>query len=248
MHPHQEWYDFAAQQDDLAKFFGFYLKEEQNDWKLTPRIRLSLLRFNGPPIINRALEVYPPPQSRQMKFFLDNKTRTATASKPPRVSQIAYKSDGDEIHFDLIFDRYTELVGYCTVRLHVQCFSHDDLDIFVICRKLDIKGRALHHVNFPTEKSAEQLPQTNVVQYNGPTGRLRASHRAIENSSTQAPGEIFHPHNNEEKIKPGRIVAVDIGTWPMGIVYEAGEGLRLSVSGRDMCFPEMENCEYSRHF
>lgn len=43
----------------------------------------------------------------------------------------------------------------------------------------------------------------------------------------------FHPHEIEEKIKPGEIVRLDIGIWAMGIEYEAGESLRVVVSGRN---------------
>ena len=34
---------------------------------------------------------------------------------------------------------------------------------------------------------------------------------------------------------------MNIGIWPMGIVFEKGEGLRLQVSGKTLVLPEWDN-------
>ncbi|KAL2832201.1 Alpha/Beta hydrolase protein [Aspergillus pseudoustus] len=241
VHPHQEWYDFVNQQTDLARFFDHFLRNIQNDWTSTPRVRLSLLRFNGSPIIDRPLTTYPP-ECDSRRVFLDACGHRLLPSNPKRSSSIGYSSNGkEEIHFDLTFDKYTELIGYCSVTLYVQCLEHNDMDIFVMLRKLGRSGQAVRHVNFPTAQTADQLPRTNVVQYNGPTGRLRVSHRDMKDCPGLAPGEVFHPHTREVKLSAREIVAVTIGLWPIGSVYAAGEGVRLSISGKDMCFPEMEH-------
>ncbi|KAF5014889.1 hypothetical protein F66182_13971, partial [Fusarium sp. NRRL 66182] len=63
---------------------------------------------------------------------------------------------------------------------------------------------------------------SSVPQYTGPTGILRASHRAQdpERSTHMIP---YHPHDREEKVQKGEIVKLEIALWPMGIHFEAGE-------------------------
>jgi predicted acyl esterase len=41
----------------------------------------------------------------------------------------------------------------------------------------------------------------------------------------------YHPHDKEEKVTPGDVVKLEISLWPMGIHFEAGEGLLFRVQG-----------------
>lgn len=41
----------------------------------------------------------------------------------------------------------------------------------------------------------------------------------------------YHPHDREEKVPKGEIVKLEIALWPMGIHFEAGEGLLFRVQG-----------------
>jgi uncharacterized protein len=47
IHPHQEWYEdyHYRSVDDLDRFYARYLKEEDNGWELTPKVRVSMYRF-----------------------------------------------------------------------------------------------------------------------------------------------------------------------------------------------------------
>jgi len=40
-----------------------------------------------------------------------------------------------------------------------------------------------------------------------------------------------HPHQREQLLDPGEIVPVWISLWPLGMIWEAGETLRLSIGG-----------------
>jgi predicted acyl esterase len=48
-HPHQEWYEdyYDRSVDDLDRFFTKYLKEEDNGWENTPKVRISMYRFGN---------------------------------------------------------------------------------------------------------------------------------------------------------------------------------------------------------
>jgi len=92
----------------------------------------------------------------------------------------------------------------------------------------------------PEVKSVKDVKNVNPVKYLGPTGILRASHREldIEKSTEYWP---FHPHLRTQFVDPGTVVEMNIGIWPMGIIFEKGEGLRLQISGKTMVLPEWDN-------
>lgn len=238
VHPYQEWYDLITNQDDLARFYDYYLKGIQNDWPTTPKVRCSLLRLNGLPIVNKIMDSYPP-KSLRRKYYLNAQSMTLTEDVAKQPASCSYPADKDgEVHFDITFRSPTTLAGFPTVRLYMHCKQHDDLDVFILIRKLNKQGATMEQVNFPTSIPQKDMPKINPALHQGPMGRLRASHRAIKSSKETAPGEVYHPHDSEEKITPGTIVTLEFNAWPIGMVYEAGEGLRLSVSGREMTYVE----------
>lgn len=118
-------------------------------------------------------------------------------------------------------------------------------------RKLNAEGEALQHQNIPpSDLPADSvLPEENIWYYVGPSGRLRASHREVtqeslpdltadEYTSRMTDAYIYHPHTAAELLVPGEVVELDISLWPGGIVFDAGESMRLEVKGRMPINPE----------
>lgn len=60
-------------------------------------------------------------------------------------------------------------------------------------------------------------------------GLLRVSHRALD-ASKSTDYEPYHTHVREQLLSEGEIVPVDIGLWPMGLRFRAGENLVLSIA------------------
>jgi predicted acyl esterase len=262
IHNEQEWRDWPFWQDDLASFFDFYLKDFKNDWQSTPPVRVSLLGISKPDKINRPFPTYPPPSMSLRTYYLDALTKAASTILPAVDGSVSYPATDmkSEVTFDITFTEYTEFSGYAKLCLWMQCNDHDDMDIFVILCKIDENGTVLRHVNYPPDKvRRENLPLNNVVQYQGPTGVIRASHRKwlATHPSYLAPipqdsddtvddpppvwdgkKELWHPHKKSEKIPNGDIVKVEFTTWPMGMTFEKGEKMRVRISGRDMCLVE----------
>lgn len=218
-------------------------------------MRHCLLGFNGASVVDRAETTYPPPDVKHTTLFLDCKNGTLQQDQAPAETQSTqYRSDSwddDGAHFVYKFDTYTELVGYSKVKLYMSCSEADDMDVYVIVRKLDASGRALLHINIPIEvlptgTTEEDVPDLNIFKYVGPNGRLRASHRKVkpnpeltaEQSSMIYPADVWHPHDIEEKISPGEIVCLEIALWPSGIIFNEGESLRLEVKGHEVTLPE----------
>ena len=218
-------------------------------------MRHSLLGFNRDSIVNRPEPVYPPSYVEHRTFFLDGKTATMNeGGAPGEPSSISYQSDSwddDGAHFVHKFSTYTELIGYSQVKLYMSCADTDDLDVYVICRKVDADGQLLMQMNIPLEAlpagtTAEDVPNLNIFKYLGPNGRLRASHRQVsadptltkEQTAMLAPAVAWHPHDSEDKIPPGQIVCLDIPLWPSGIIFEPGESIRLEIKGHEVTLPE----------
>ena len=241
--------------NDLQRFFDRYLYLKDNDWESTPKVRHSLLGFNRDCVVNRPESTYPPPKMRHRRFFLDATSASMTEKSVPLQNTTAdYQSDSwddDGAHFSHKFDTYTELIGYSQVHLYMSCPDNDDMDVYVICRKLNANGQPLDQLAVPLESlpkgiAADDVPNLNVFKYLGPNGRLRASHCALGQdprltsgqAAMLAPAEAWHPHDREDKVGPRQIVCLAIPLWPSGIVFEAGESIRLEVKGHEVTLPE----------
>ena len=143
--------------------------------------------------------------------------------------------------YDYVFSERTTLAGFSKLKVFVSCKEHNDLDMYVMLRKLSIDGELMEQSNVPLHelpvKSVKEVENVNPTKYLGPTGVLRASHREldVEESTEYWP---IHPHLRTDYVEPGNVVEMNIGIWPMGVVYEKGEGLRLQISGKTMVLPE----------
>ena len=256
IHHTQEWHDLYQQSanDDLQKFFDKYLRGRDNGWESTPIVRHSLLGYNCPCVVDRAETAYPPNYVKHSTFFLDCENGTLQDHEPTASSSAKYLSDSwddDGAHFSHKFNDYTELIGFSKVKLYMSSPDTDDMDVYVILRKLDKDGHPLLHINIPLESfpagtTEKDVPNVNIFKYVGPNGRLRASHRSIEQdpelsteqASMLSPADVWHPHNSQDKIPPGQIVCLEIPLWPSGIVFQAGESIRLEVKGHEVTLPE----------
>ncbi|KAJ9156046.1 Alpha/beta-hydrolase [Pleurostoma richardsiae] len=253
--PYQEWYDLWAvkeSRDELARFFGYYLKnEKQNGWDKTPKVRLSVLKFgHQDPIYPIVEDDYPIPRTQYREFFFaeDGLLSPSLSTAAGTVQYNTETAAGEPIEFagfKHTFDRVTRLVGLPKVVVYVSCEDLDDMVIYVLIRKLDRDGKEMMNLNIPwsaapcdkmSDIRAEDVG--NLILYFGPLGVLRASHREIDPSLSLHPQYPFHTHNNVQKVPPGDIVELEIGLWAMGIEFEEGESLRVQVSGQSPLIPE----------
>ncbi|KAM0143657.1 hypothetical protein ACHAO1_000758 [Botrytis cinerea] len=261
IHTTQEWHDLyqSENNDDLQRFFDHFMISANNGWENTPRIRMSLLGYNRPNVVNRPVTTYPPLEFQYQNFYLDTATNHLSMHHIESVCTTSYDAEargGNFSRFEFKFDKYTELSGFSKVRLFMSTPDHDDMDVFVLLRKLDSKGNALEYFNIPFKDlpegtKPEDIPKDNIWRYVGPNGRLRASHRATLPepglSSNQrkllSDAYVWHPHDNEEKLGKNEIVELQISLWPGGIVFERDESMALEVSGFHGIRPEFEKLQ-----
>jgi predicted acyl esterase len=222
VHNTQEWLDYHTPEnlEDLRRFFDRYLKGINNDWEKTPPVRLSVIDPGGTDQVNRPEKEWPLARTQYQKLYLDADAGTLSPHPAEKESLVRYTSDDGkgQATFTIKFDEDTELSGYLSLRLWVEPDGADDMDLFVLVQKLDARGN----------------PPTAPFNYVGPDGRLRASHRQLD-PERSTPWFPYHTHRSEERLRPGQTVPVDIPLRPTGMLWHAGEQLRLTIAGFDPC-------------
>lgn len=249
LHASQEWYDLYSPQrnNDLAKFFDFYLKNVPNDWPQTAPVRLALLRCTGPALVDQEFTDLPwhLPSATSRKLYLASSGKLTT-EKETENRKLTFQADlSEEVAFTYQFPSKTVFVGPSTLVIDVASTDHDDMDIYTHIFKADSNGKILSHVNMPkpddtSAEEFEKMTQNRVWRYEGPNGKLRVSRRHV---SPELSGKTWKTlsHAKEEKVKPGEVVGLEIQLWPTGIVFEAGEKLILKISGTEVGLPDLPN-------
>jgi len=59
---------------------------------------------------------------------------------------------------------------------------------------------------------------------------LRVSHRQVDRARS-SPWEPYLTYSATEPLSPGQIMSVEIPIWPTGMLWRAGEQLRLKIAG-----------------
>lgn len=219
IHNVQEWADYYTPEnlEDLRRFFDRYLKGIRNGWELTPRVRLSILDPGGIDQVNRIEQEFPLARTEYQKLYLDATAGTLLPEPVKQESLVRYQADGrkGQAVFTYKFEKDTELTGYMKLRLWVESEGADDMDLFVYVSKLDEKGNPL---------PAYVLGVPNP----GARGFLRVSHRELD-ESLSTPSEPYLTHRQEQLLTPKEIVPVEIGIWPVSMLWHKGQQLRVAI-------------------
>lgn len=230
VHNTHEWPDLYEYQEDLKKFFDCYLKGIDNDWKETPKVRLSVLNPGGKDVVNRIEQDFPMPDTIYKNFYLDAEDNTLKTEPPAEEKFAEFCTDNrrDKVVFDYEVINGMETTGFFGAHLYVASKNNDDIDLFVYALKTDQEGNLLPIIVHGAPFSGfEGCPHYT------PNGRLRVSHRELDlKKSTESQPVLLHKRSL--KIKPGEVVRVDIPLWPAGVKYEDKQKLRFIVSGYEL--------------
>lgn len=240
IHNSQEWPDYydATNVEDLHRFFDRYLKDDDNGWEQTPRVRYSVLDFEGGDQVNLAADEFPPPGVSSTKYYLDGRTRTMTTNAPDVDTAVDYHVDAtpNAVSFIAKFDDETVMVGYPKAHLWVEARGADDMDLFLLVQKLDKYGTPLQQFTVPNHDARiHDLTDhgASILRYKGSDGRLRVSARRLDEtlSTDDVPAHTF---DRVEKLGAGDIVEVEIDLLPIGLAFHPGEHLRFVVSAGNL--------------
>ena len=217
VHNTNEWFDYYTPEnvDDLRRFFDHYLKGMDNGWEKTPKVRLSVLNPGGRDIVGRAEDEFPLARTVYRKLYLSAADSTLQASLPQQEITDIYQSAAkdNKVTYRYRMDKPTEITGYMKLHLWVSAPDHDDMDLAVRVEKLSKDGQPL------PDRAGNRIVAT---------GQLRVSMRQLDTLRTTE-AEPYYTFTGEQKLKPGEIVPVEIEIWPMGLFFEKGEILQLTV-------------------
>jgi hypothetical protein len=240
IHNSQEWPDYYNEEnrEDLLRFFDHYLRDVDNGWEQTPRVRYSVLDLEGGDQVALPATEFPPAGVTSTKYFLDGRTRALTLDAPGDEVPVSYtvESNPNAVSFITRFDQETVLVGYPKAHLWVEARDSDDMDLFVLIQKLDEYGTPLQAFTVPNHSAmAHDLTDhgATVLRYKGSDGRLRVSTRHLDErlSTDDVPAHTF---DRVEKLDVGEIVDIDIELLPLGLVFHPREQLRFVISSRNL--------------
>ena len=110
----------------------------------------------------------------------------------------------------------TEICGYIKLRLWVGAPDHDDMDLAVTLEKRSPSGLPYKFSLGPGMDIAAK-------------GYIRVSLRELDKNRSTEENPV-QSMAQEQKLKKGEIVPVDILIWPMGLLFKKGDQLRLTVS------------------
>jgi predicted acyl esterase len=240
IHNSQEWPDYydEANVEDLRRFFDRYLKDLDNGWEATPRVRYAVHDFQGGDQVNVPADAFPPKEAISTKLYLDGAARilgpVAPTNEVPAVYDVGINPD--VVSFITRFDKETVMVGYPKAHLWVEARGADDMDLFVLIQKLDKYGSPLQQFTAPNQ-SARVHDLTDhgatVLRYKGSDGRLRVSTRHLDDSLT-TDDVPAHSFDRVEKLAPGEVVNIEIDLLPIGLAFHPGEQLRFIISSRNL--------------
>ena len=220
-HRNFEWPDAYNSENlaELERFFARYLKLERNGWELTPKVRIEVQDvYDMNYMNNRPEESFPLKRTQYRKLYLNAADGSMQAEPVEQQASVSYDSATGEATFHYRFPEDTELTGYMKLRLYVQAADYDDMDLFVNVQKLSTTGEFL-----PITLFGEPHP--------GVWGKLRVSRRRLDEklSTDYCPVQA---HVDEQKLKPGEIVPVDIELVPTSRFWHKGQQIRVQVAGR----------------
>jgi predicted acyl esterase len=240
IHNSQEWPDYYDEEnrEDLRRFFDHYLKDDENGWQQTPRVRYSLLDLEGGDTVNIPADEFPPSGVALTKFYLDGRARILTTEAPSDEVAASYvvESNPNAVSFLTRFDQETVMVGYPKARLWVEARDADDMDLFVLMQKLDAYGTPLQAFTMPNHSAVNHDLTDHgatILRYKGSDGRLRVSARHLDEtlSTDEVPAHSF---DRVEKLSPGEIAEIEIELLPIGLVFHPGEQLRFVISSKNL--------------
>lgn len=248
VHHIQEWPDFydPAVQEDLGRFFDRYLKGADNGWEATPKVRLSVFSM-GPDnavVTNRAEADWPIERTRHVPLYLDAASRSGSVFVPQPGSVEISAAVGEAVAFEIPIDQRMEMVGYPELVLFAEARNTDDFDLYIRLQKLNADGSVYHAMALPEDSPVvrEHLdaiqetylsPFKFILFYEGPWGRLRASHRAVD-PALSLPGKPHLPNDRADLLQAGEVVELRIGLLPTAIEVKPGESLRVMIETRNV--------------
>lgn len=201
------------------KFFGHFLKGEDNGWDRQPAVSLNI-RHPGERFELRAENEWPLARTRWTRYYLQPAGHTLATCEPAEAAALTYETTGDGMTFlTPPMAQALEITGPVAARLWLSSDTAD-ADVFLVLRVFDPDGREVTFIGANDPRVPVAL------------GWLRASQRKLDPALSR-PYRPWHPHDEAWPLEPGVPVELDVELWPTSIVVPPGYRAGLTVRGRD---------------
>jgi predicted acyl esterase len=223
-HGRKKWETFYGEEalGWQKRFLDHFLRDVDNGMDRVPQVRLEVRKAFYQQEV-RSEQSWPPASIQPMLLYLCANTGTLQRDPVASEGKVQYlsTSPNGRAVVSYRFERAVELIGGMRLKLWVSTSEGDDMDMFVVLRKLDSTGSEVFFSGFNGYES------DGVAK-----GWLRASHRELD-SFRSTPLRPWHSHARIEKVHSGDIVLIEIEIWPSATRFEAGSVLQLTIQGHD---------------
>lgn len=223
-HGRKKWETFYGD-EALAcqtQFLDHFLRDLDNGQDRVPKVRLEVRKAYYQQNI-RYVESWPLSSVQPLLLYLCANTSSLQTERVASEGKARYQSasESGSAVFSLVFERTVELIGSMRLKLWVSTSEGDDLDLFVVLRKIDSAGREIFFFGY------------NGYEHDAVAkGWLRASHRELD-ASRSTPLRPWHRHVRIQKLRPCDIVSLEIEIWPSATLFEIGSTLQLTIQAHD---------------
>lgn len=222
IHGREHWTEFYTDYGVALqkRFFGHFLKGEDNGWDRQRRVMLRVRTVDGG-FIDRAEDEWPIARTRWAALHLDATTATLTSHPVLEEGSESFDAlESDGVTFSTPpFETETEITGPVSAKLFVSS-STTDADLFLVLRVFTPDG--------------EEIVFQGAIDSHTPVGHgwLRVSHRKLDRALTTE-FRPYHTHDEPQSLEPGKVYEVDVEIWPTSIVVPVGYRVALTIRGKD---------------
>lgn len=230
-HRNGKWAEFYDSEclSVQRRFMDHFLKGETNEFSGEPRVRLEVRTDRNSIKEVRWEREWPLANTEYTPLYLGQErlSQEMTANS----STLSYDAQRGQLLFDVAFHEDTELSGYMMLKLWLEVRPTaraqpmpDDAVLCCYVDKIDNEGQPVRF-NGSVGSTDDVLTR----------GYCRASRRAL-NAETSAPWRPEFAGTSHAPLSAGEIVPLEIALCPSSTFFQTGEGLRLTVSPRDIVF------------
>ena len=224
-HCFEHWTEYYTQAGIALqkRFFGRFLKGEDNGWDKEPQIVMQV-RHPEKTFSQMSAPSWPLPETKWQKLYLEpvNHILTRVSSETEGTIQFDAASDGVTFITPPL-DNDTKIIGPSSLKLCVSSDT-DDADLFVVLRLFTPDFKEITY-------SGSNDPHTPLAH-----GWLRASHRKLD-AARSLPYRPYHSHDEIQPLEPSKVYDLDIEIWPTCVIAPAGYRLAITIRGRDYVYP-----------
>ncbi len=216
-HGRKKWETFYSDEglSWQKRFLDRFLRDIDNGMDRVPQVRLEVRRAFYQQEV-RSEDSWPLRSVQPALLYLCGNTGSLQTELPASEGTVRYDSTSTNgrASFSCRFARPVELIGGMRLKLWVSTSEGDDLDLFVVLRKLDPAGREIFFSGY-NGYERDSLAK----------GWLRVSHRELD-ASRSTPLRPWHSRTSMQQLNPGEIVSAEVEIWPSATFFEAGSRWR----------------------